>query len=40
MSTHTILFLFFFVGVLQPSQPNVVMSSTDSLPNHIFIGQA
>ena len=28
------------VEVLQPSQPNGVMSSTVSLPNHMFTGQA
>ena len=28
------------VEVLQPSQPNGVMSSTVSLPNHTFTGQA
>ena len=27
------------VEVLQPSQPNVVMLSTVSLPNHTFTGQ-
>ena len=27
------------VEVLQPSQPNWVMSSMVSLPNHIFTGQ-
>ena len=34
-------FLFFFcVEVLWPSQPNGVMSSAVSLPNHTFTGQA
>ena len=28
------------VEVLQPSQPNGVMSSVVSLPNHTFTGQA
>ena len=28
------------VDVLQPSQPNGVMSSAVSLPNHTFTGQA
>ena len=31
---------FFCVEVLRPSQPNGVMSSTVSLPNHTFTGQA
>ena len=31
---------FFCVEVLQPSQPNEVMSSAVSLPNHTFTGQA
>ena len=30
----------FCVEVLQPSQPNGVMSSAVSLPNHTFTGQA
>ena len=29
-----------FVEVLRPSQPNGVMSSVVSLPNHTFTGQA
>ena len=40
-------FFFFFFGfvlfcfeVLRPSQPNGVMSSAVSLPNHTFTGQA
>ena len=33
-------FLFVCVEVLRPSQPNGVMSSADSLPNHTFTGQA
>ena len=32
--------VFFCVEVLRPSQPNGVMSSAVSLPNHIFTGQA
>ena len=32
--------LFICVEVLQPSQPNGVMSSLVSLPNHEFTGQA
>ena len=32
--------LFVCVGVLRPSQPNGVMSSTVSLPNHTFTRQA
>ena len=32
--------LFVCVEVLRPSQPNGVMSSAVSLPNHTFIGQA
>ena len=32
--------LFVCVEVLQPSQPNGVMSSMVSLPNHTFTGQA
>ena len=35
-----ILDLFVCVEVLQPSQPNGVMSSAVSLPNHKFSGQA
>ena len=31
---------FVCVEVLQPSQPNGVMSSAISLPNHTFTGQA
>ena len=33
-------FFFFCVEVLRPSQPNGVMSSAVSLPNHTFTGQA
>ena len=32
--------LFVCVEVLRPSQPNGVMSSAISLPNHTFTGQA
>ena len=32
--------LFVCVEVLRPSQPNRVMSSAVSLPNHTFTGQA
>ena len=36
-----IMFVCLFVfEVLRPSQPNGVMSSTVSLPNHTFTGQA
>ena len=34
------LFDFVCVEVLRPSQPNGVMSSAVSLPNHTFTGQA
>ena len=33
-------YLFVCVEVLRPSQPNGVMSSAVSLPNHKFTGQA
>ena len=32
--------ILFVLGVLRPSQPNGVMSSAVSLPNHTFAGQA
>ena len=32
--------VFVCVEVLRPSQPNGVMSSAVSLPNHMFTGQA
>ena len=32
--------IFVCVEVLRPSQPNGVMSSAVSLPNHTFTGQA
>ena len=37
---YTVYDLFVCVKVLRPSQPNGVMSSTVSLPNHKFTGQA
>ena len=40
MSTHNINFMFVCVEVLGPSQPDGVMSSVVSLPNHTFTGQA
>ena len=39
-NTWDIVCAFVCVGVLRPSQPNGVMSSVVSLPNHTFIGQA
>ena len=36
----TFFFMFVCVEVLWPSQPNGVMSSAISLPNHTFTGQA
>ena len=33
-------YIFVCVEVLRPSQPNAVMSSAVSLPNHTFTGQA
>ena len=41
MSTHNICFhgLFVCVEVLWPSQPNGVMSTAVSLPDHTFTGQ-
>ena len=38
--TTCFTFLFVCVEVLRPSQPNGVMSSAVSLPNHTFTGQA
>ena len=35
-----VLCLFVCVEVLRPTQPNGVMSSAVSLPNHTFTGQA
>ena len=44
LGTHAILAFFYrlfvCVEVLRPSQPNGVMSSAVSLPNHTFTGQA
>ena len=37
---HCVIYLFVCVEVLRPSQPNGFMSSTVSLPNHTFTGQA
>ena len=34
------IYVFDCVEVLRPSQPNGVMSSAVSLPNHTFTGQA
>ena len=39
-ASEKIFYLFVCVEVLRPSQPNGVMSSTVSLPNHTFTGQA
>ena len=39
-SDQRIKVLFVCVEVLLPSQPNEVMSSVVSLPNHTFTGQA
>ena len=38
--SRILMCLFVCVEVLQPSQPNGVMSSAISLPNHTFTGQA
>ena len=40
MLSAKIFCLFVCVEVLRPSQPNGVMSSAVSLPNHTFTGQA
>ena len=42
LTTYVILMIILFVcvEVLRPSQPNGVMSSVVSLPNHTFTGQA
>ena len=37
---YKMVYLFVCVEVLRPSQPNGVMSSAVSLPNHTFTGQA
>ena len=34
------IYVFVCVGVLRPSQPNGVISSAVSLPNHTFTGQS
>ena len=39
-TSHPDASLFVCVEVLRPSQPNGVMSSAVSLPNHTFTGQA
>ena len=38
--THLLYYGFVCVEVLLPSQPNKVMLSAVSLPNHTFTGQA
>ena len=38
--TNSLRVLFVCVEVLRPSQPNGVMSSAVSLPNHTFTGKA
>ena len=40
MLTVLVFVCFVCVEVLRPSQPNGVMSSVVSLPNHTFTGQA
>ena len=40
LSENSCWFVCVCVEVLQPSQPNGVMSSAVSLPNHTFTGQA
>ena len=40
MRCFCVFVLFVCVEVLRPSQPNGVMSSAVSLPNHTFTGQA
>ena len=40
MDNYYQTYLFVCVEVLRPSQPNGVMSSAVSLPNHTFTGQA
>ena len=39
-NSSTLKTMFVCVAVLRPSQPNGVMSSAVSLPNHTFTGQA
>ena len=40
LTAYCLEVLFVCVDVLRPSQPNGVMSSAVSLPNHTFTGQA
>ena len=40
INRHSSLFMFVCVEVLRPIQPNGVMSSAVSLPNHTFTVQA
>ena len=40
LKCHTVVSFFVCGVVLWPSQPNGVMSSAVSLPNHTFTGQA
>ena len=40
LQNNSIIFAQVCVEVLRPSQPNGVMSSAVSLPNHMFTGQA
>ena len=40
MPLADVLIMFVCVDILRPSQPNGVMSSAVSLPNHTFTGQA
>ena len=40
LNMHVFVIKFVCVEVLRPSQPNGVMSSAVSLPNHTFTGQA
>ena len=39
-SVSIVFYLFVYVEVLRPSQPNGVVSSAVSLPYHTFTGQA
>ena len=38
--SNRVVWMFVCVEILRTSQPNGVMSSTVSLPNHTFTGQA
>ena len=40
LSPYLELYVYLFVDILRPSQPNGVMSGRVSLPNHTFTGQA